>query len=302
MAIPGISLPGLVFGGIGAVGEWMHQEEMQDDSQSFNSAEAAANRAWQENLYRTRYQIQVHDLQQAGLNPMLAYGSAPPGAPGGSAASSGIGGGSGGASQMVNSALTAASVERVEAEASKLRAEEDEIRARTPRHSWDIAHIGQQISESVQRIATLREQAGAHWASAQQALASADKLRAELPQVQATIDQLKGLTALQLVQQGVEKARADEIIQRIKANLPQAERALLDLQAVAKGMELPGKQADEAARGSFAGMLGSYLRAILPIEGLIGAIPLGRGRAGGGAPAQDPIHRGSGNRPDIHRR
>lgn len=298
----GLSLPGLVFGGLGSIAEWMHQEEMQDDSQSFNSAEAAANRAWQERMYRDRYQIQMEDMRRAGLNPMLAAGASPPGAPGGSAASSGIGGGAGGAATMMNSALVAAQVEKTEAEVDKTVAEADEIRARTPRHSWDIAHIGQQISESVQRVATLREQAGLHWASAQQALASAEKLRAELPLIQATIAQLKGLTALQLVQQGLEKARADEIMQRIKANLPQAERALLDLQAVAKGMELPGKQADEAARGSFAGYLGSYLRAILPIEGLIGAIPLGRGRGGAPAGAPDPIHRGSGGRPDIHRR
>lgn len=305
-----------ISGGISQIASWMHDEEMQDDSQAFgqeqaqranffSAQQAKEQRDWQERMRSTQYQTAVRDMRQAGLNPALAYQQGGAGTPsGGMASASGAGasGSIGSRFDMSQVAVNSAQAEKLSAEASRTRAEEAEIVARTPMHSWSIAKMGQEISESVQRIATLREQAGASWASAQQSLASAEKLRAELPQVSAMIAQLRGLTALQLVQQGVEKARADELIQRIKANLPQAQRALDDLEAVSRGMALPGKQADEAARGSFAGMLGAYLRAILPIEGLIGAIPIGRGSGKSGPVAQPPINTGRGDRPTIHRR
>lgn len=296
----GFSLGGFIGSGAFKIADWLHDEEMQEDSQQFNSAEALRNRMFQKEMRGTQYQTAVSDMRAAGLNPALAYQQGGAGTPSGSSASSSPVSGRTPV-DLSAIAVNSATVAKSEAEADKASAEADEVRARTPTHSWNIAKIGQEISESVQRIATLREQAGAHWSSAQQSMAAAEKLRAELPQVTAAIAQLRGLTALQLVQQGVEKARADEIMQRIKVNLPQAQRALDDLEAVSRGMALPGKQADEAARGSFAGMLGAYLRAILPIEGLIGAIPLGRGSKGGPA-AQPPINTGRGDRPTIHRR
>lgn len=48
-----------------------------------SSAQAGAQRRFQERMYKHRYQYQMEDMQKAGLNPILAAGSQPPGPPAG---------------------------------------------------------------------------------------------------------------------------------------------------------------------------------------------------------------------------
>lgn len=48
--------------------------------------EAAKQRDFQEKMYKNRYRYQMEDMRRAGLNPILAYQNAPPGAPSGAQA------------------------------------------------------------------------------------------------------------------------------------------------------------------------------------------------------------------------
>lgn len=93
---PGSSDSAALLSGIPFVGEGFAQQE----SQRFNSAEAAKNREWQKEMASTKHQREVADLKAAGLNPILSAhtGAAVPS--GSAASSSGMSGAGSSASMM----------------------------------------------------------------------------------------------------------------------------------------------------------------------------------------------------------
>lgn len=70
----------IVGGGAMGIGESLFQDRL-------NTRAAREQRDWESEMYGKRYQMQVNDLQKAGLNPMLAYGTGPGSAPSGAQAS-----------------------------------------------------------------------------------------------------------------------------------------------------------------------------------------------------------------------
>lgn len=71
---------------LGAIQQGIYNHIEQNAAMQYNSAEALANRTWQENMSNTSYQRAVEDMRKAGLNPILAYAQGGASTPGGSGA------------------------------------------------------------------------------------------------------------------------------------------------------------------------------------------------------------------------
>ena len=115
---------------------------------------AADNRKFQERMTRNRYTYQMEDMKNAGLNPILASGQAPPGAPPGA-----MGKGTAFGLGLAATAKVASEIDNVEqntatsaAHAAELKAKAEESRQRShtqrserQRMAWQMALLEQQV-------------------------------------------------------------------------------------------------------------------------------------------------------------
>lgn len=276
----------------------------QYGQQQFNSAEAVRNRDfqaqqaqyvrdWEERMSNTAIQRRVTDLQSAGINPLLAWqggGASSPGAPAasGSQASSGISsagiatpGGSLAADWHSASQAQLMSAQedklRADAEAARAAAKRDESQSNVNVLNLDV--LKGNMDEQVHRIRKIIQETETSANTAENLAASTAKMRAELPHIQASIEQLRTLASLnraQAIEAGarttVSDATYDEIRQRIRANLPDVEAAFTRIKTQLSTTDVAQRTARQNVYASGRGLVGEFaefLRAFNPLTGIL---------------------------------
>lgn len=254
--------------------------ENQLMSQQFNAEEAAKNRQFQQWARSTQYQAMVSDMQAAGLNPALAYGHSPT-AMSGSQASAGMAGAavaSGGTPPRISESLqSAAQIGVLNASKEKIEAEAAEVRARTPVHAASIQKIAQDVAESVERMKTYAPQASHSASGAALNLQQVQNLQAELPRIKVSIDQIRTLAHLNEAQiagiaQGIHKSQAEvqEIMQRVKENIPQLDAMVKEMEFLLKqALVNPAQRQSEISGAPVLGHVQALIRGLFPLLQLV---------------------------------
>lgn len=227
-------LGNMIGGGMFKIADWMHDEEMQEDSQAFNSAEALRNREFQREMRSTQYQTAVSDMRAAGLNPALAYQQGGAGTPSGSAATSSPAIGGRTPLDMSAVQVNAAQSEKLRAEAANLEADKR-------------LKLEGQLPELLQRVLTGK-------ASASELEARRKVLEQEFRVLE---EKLKWLPLMQ--QFGTEKMSYEvmEKLKQFQSDYPEIRKQVLEAKLL--GLKVPEGLA-EAAFWTKEGQPAAYFR------------------------------------------
>lgn len=263
--LSGIPVVGDIVGGV------LERDWAKRDAQTAweRSSEAAQKQMdFQERMSNTAYQRAVQDMKSAGLNPMLAYSQGGASSPTGAKGEAPAPHPTTSPTRVATSMATAAQIENVKAntekataEADKARADAENVRATTPKHAVEMDKWRQEIEESKRKMEVMLTEASKNISSSAHFDQLVNNLQAEFPRIKADTERL-------LAQAKNLAAGTGEIAQRVRENLPGLQRALGELERIAKVAEQPKRLQDQSVHEGFVGSLSAVIRALTGLGAL----------------------------------